>query len=250
MKMVSARRVLAGVLFGCALGAATSAQAVRVAIDQNPDGTATSTTVSGYCDFNGDECDLKYGLPYQVNFGDGWTSQYVLHGNGTLKFVGDVDPGGTLLDPFLIKATVTAGLNDTTDFSLGGNFSEIYLQSARTFLLGDRIFAEWFVCQTPQNCKQNPYSALLTPYSDGYHVTVKYAGLSPNYFGGLVVGYSTPTVTDEALLAQTPLSYAFVIPASFNGLTGDIPEPSTWVMMISGLAICGAALRKRAHVSA
>jgi hypothetical protein len=89
--------------------------------------------------------------------------------------------------------------------------------------------------------------------------------------GGDILGIGTATTTFAGTLTQlaaTPNLYAgtnftltgrtgsagcttcreYSLTAATFSATGPVPEPATWAMMISGLALVGAAMRKRMSV--
>ena len=65
-----------------ALGVAGPAHAIRVAVDFSDPDNPQMTTLSGYCDYNGDQCSKVYSLPWSVNFGNGVFNRIVIHGSG------------------------------------------------------------------------------------------------------------------------------------------------------------------------
>ena len=228
---------------------ASPALAGRTAIDQNPDGTPLTYRLSGYCDFNGEDCDGGSGLflPYSVSIGgQPFTNRAIVHGNGLLTFgsafqffdnpdVSDKINNGT--DPALTEyglTLVSAGQNNTLD---SGN---AFLQSASLQLVPDTstIKASWYTCNAPSApgvCpRSNLTSLTLTPTKAGFagHFDTVTSGSDRGYVSG---GAYTATGQD------------FVLAATFEGLPLGVPEPASWAMMIAGFGLVGAASRRRAR---
>src|SRR5689334_3732128 len=86
-------RVLRALIpFLLALVVASPAYAIRVAVDFSDPDNPQMTTLSGYCDLNGDQCDKRRSLPWTVDFAGDFakpTNKMVVFGNGTLVFTGD-----------------------------------------------------------------------------------------------------------------------------------------------------------------
>lgn len=238
--------------------AGSAAQARRTAIDRSDPNNPQTITLSGYCDFNGDDCELTYTLPYSVDFGGGLTDQMQIFGNGIFMFTGQkiFDENGDFR-AYFPRAFVRPGLNFSTDIDLQGSGEEVYTQSGALELNGNQIIARWFTCYTPQNCNANEYSAIFTPQDGGFDVLINYGDLprsifetpsfdvgyqvySPDFPGGQNINYTS--------LTSIPQSFRMFIPATFSGLDaapGAVPEPQSWAMFIAGFMIVGAGMRQR-----
>lgn len=210
--------------------AASPASARRTAID-----IVGTIETQGYCDLNGDDCNSPLVLPYFVDFGSGFTNLAFVHGNGILSFGSAVDfnafsdgSGGFNLPASLAGYSgnvFAAALNNSYDLNffdpdpirMGQN---VFLQAGRLSLQGNIITGTWYGCNGASDCFVNPYSLSLAPQSNGFLVT-----------------YGTTS---------------FVAPATFRFSSAgpnSVPEPSTWLMLIAGFGLAGAAMRGRSRIS-
>jgi hypothetical protein len=233
-----------------ALGVASPAYAIRVAVDFSDPDNPQMKTLSGYCDLNGDQCDQTRNLPWVVDFGDGPTSNMVVYGNGTIDFVGD-KLASPQFEQFQYESLgyLVAGRNDSELFYLG---EAVYEQAARVKLDGDAVVVTWFTCFTPKNCFNTPYSARLEQaMNNGVSellVTLDYTALPSNFFSfsdKLGVAYfigNTGGFKGFADIDPNPGQVIFHIPATF---TDAVPEPATWALMIMGFGGVGTLLRRR-----
>lgn len=233
----------------CLLACGTPAMAGRSIIDQDPNGDPIFASVSGYCDFNGEDCYDSSGivLPYQVSFGgSAFTNRVIVHGNGLLTFAAPIDFSDQAIQdaissgvnpPLAVydRALISAGQSNTLAFDGTG-----FMQSATLFAdsATGTINAGWFVCGAPTApgvCPHNnPYSLTLTPVSGGFsgHFDLSAGAPDTTDRGYVIGGVFTATGND------------FFLPATFEGLSNAVPEPATWMTMILGLGIIGGALRR------
>lgn len=245
-----------------AVTASSPAQAARIAINENPDGSPLSYYLSGYCDINGDDCDPDFSggrLGYQVSFnGSDFSNKVFVIGNGLLTFGAPVDffyatrdDGSDSLanrisfgdQPELTDYNVnlvSAGQSNGIDYSSGFAF----MQSATLSLRADgSILANWFTCSVPTatGCPHdyNEYLLLRPGEIDGEtgFIAVVFGNGSSDYGD---VGYATNGT--EVLAGRN----SFFIPAQFQGdvtFYTPAPEPASWGLMIVGFGAVGASLR-------
>lgn len=229
---------------------AAPAIAGRSIIDENPDGTRIVASLSGYCDFNGEDCYQDSGqvLPYKVSIGGSeLTDRVIVQGNGLLTFGAPVDFFDSVLQdkinngdsPSLAhydRILISAGQSNALDYDGFG-----FLQSATLDVNSANgvITAGWFTCGRPTApgiCpKDNAYSLTLTPTKGGF-------------FGHFDFSNGVPEGSDKGFVyAQkfTPTGDDFFLRASFQGMISAVPEPGTWVMMIAGFGLVGSAMRRR-----
>lgn len=258
--------LLNAVVFAGLMTFGASAEAGRTVIDQRPlidpvtggfvydDGgqqlfQPLSASVSGYCDFNGQDCDPSGGLNlgYTATIGGTDFSKIFLQGNGLITFGEPADfqlpPVYDLIaasnnDPLLTdygKTLVSAGQSNSLDFG------DVFYQSAIGSVDGvtGTITTKFFVCGAPTApgvCSEGGVHFItLTPSTGGY------LGL----FGGAAIGGDKGFVVNGQLTRVTGNS--FLLPATFQGLTlnSAVPEPSTWAMMLVGFGALGFSMRRR-----
>lgn len=245
-QMILAATAAVAVLFNV-----TAAQASRTVVDQiivdptDPSQDITVTeTLGGYCDLNGADCNARP-LGYTVDFGNGnVVDSFIVYGNGLFTFGPnpvdlsnydnyDGTPG------FFGGNAIDAGIDNSLDFQFG---EAVFAQSAN--VLGDATSfnINYYQCASVFGCSlgngSDGYGFYLSAEADGLYVTP--------YFTGL--GISIPGVT------PVPDGFgSFFIPAKVtSGSAGtgspgtrDLPEPSSWALMIAGFAFAGGALRRR-----
>ena len=105
-----------------------------------------------------------------------------------------------------------------------------------TKLSGGIIKAQFEDCSTPRFCYFSNTELTLTPTLAGFNVQF-------SNDGGNLAGYSIPGKSSFQLRAGEG---SFFIPAQFRGLdlSGAVPEPATWAMMIIGFGFIGQAMRR------
>ncbi|MFO1238773.1 MAG: PEPxxWA-CTERM sorting domain-containing protein [Sphingomonadaceae bacterium] len=223
----------------------TPAEARRTAIDQSG-----SITLSGYCDFDGSDCDITTVLPYSVDFGgpNGFTNQLQIFGNGYLTFPFSplvTVPGGR---GYSTSSVISPGYNSSTDIDFQGSGNEVYNQSARVAVdAAGNITADWFTCFGNQNCFANSYSVVMRPTVGGFNVSFRYSNPSMSFDSPFYAEYRFgPNAPSGSFNA--PVDRDFFIPATFRGLAlSAVPEPSVWAMLILGFGFVGASMRRRAE---
>src|SRR5579875_382578 len=151
-----------------ATAAPWAADAARIAVNQNPDGSPITYYLGGYCDVNGQDCDPDFSgaqLGYEVSFnGSDFSNRVFVTGNGLVTFGAPVDFSYSTQDdgsdslasriaefdqPSLTDYKVnlvSAGQTNDLDYTSGLAF----LQSASLSLRDDgSILANWFTCFVP-----------------------------------------------------------------------------------------------------
>ncbi|MET0373102.1 MAG: PEPxxWA-CTERM sorting domain-containing protein [Rhizorhabdus sp.] len=240
---------------------ASPALARRTSVDQitdpsDPDGPGLSVikVLSGYCDLTGEECGSGEGatLGYAVSFDGGanYTNQIFVTGNGLLTFgsgvdfFGSADSSGQTLSDLIYDGQdpslevyglnlISAGQSNYLDFNGGGGF----MQSAKLSVENNMITASWYTCNSPFDCNVNSYNLKLKPTNDGFYGSFDFSSGSP---GGSDRGYVSGG-------AYTGVEASFFLPAQLKGLSASaVPEPSSWMLMISGFGLIGGVLRRRA----
>lgn len=238
------------------------AEARRTAIDQIPDPDnpgqfiSVQTTLAGYCDLNGDECDPDADgarLSYEVSFGGGaFTNKVFVHGNGVLSFDQPIDFASFSNRIYNSESVglgeygptvVSPGQSLQPDpFSSGGGFFQSGSLSLRN---NGIVFAEWYTCLAPGvQCHTNAHSLTLTPTSGGYQGVFDFSMGTPS---GSDQGY----VIAGSSFSATGANASFFMPATFRGLNiaaQPVPEPGTWMMLILGFGAIGAALRRKRQI--
>jgi hypothetical protein len=170
-------------------------------------------------------------------------------GTRTTTGVTDQDVGGPFwggISPIFYSAITINGVTDTFDTSQDGSANvfdqtTIFGRWAQTFVYsqfdqwtattGDDEFLQLFVLDAP-----NPLS-LTTPYT-GFNIAVNTPPPSTN--GVSKYRISNGIVLDNYSALLDPLKVVLQ----------PIPEPSTWAMLISGLAAIGFALRRSRRATA
>lgn len=246
-----------------------AADARRVQTD-----TPTPLIVSGYCDFLDQSCSSGKAivLPYSVDFGAGAVNTVYIHGNGLVSFGRPIDfvqgtypnykpttsidegpSGATLADIAAANPGVTMvspGLNNFVSryfpMSANGITSDplAFFQAGRASVNGDTLLAEFFSCQSASSCPLDSrwtgtffsYNALtIAPTTGGLLLTVR-----------ALAGRSVD-IADVSTVAGTRFDgSSYFIPATI--LAGAVPEPATWLTMILGFAMVGAATRRSRQV--
>lgn len=242
-------------LVAAALTCGSAASARRSAIDQDPDGNATSVTLGGYCDLNGDDCGLPValsylGTPYTVSFNGGPAiDSFYVHGNGILSFGASIEFGdpfdpssfaSQILNDFVDPAITAYGLNlvsvgqHNESDPLSSSFPPGFFQSADYGIdSSGRIYAEFYTCITPQVCRTGVQRLTLTPTANGFLGEIS----------GTQYGSDRGYVIDGAF---TPTGNSFLMPATFAGLAvAGVPEPASWATMILGFGLAGSVARRR-----
>jgi hypothetical protein len=227
----------------------SAAQARRVVVDQDADENPIRATLSGYCDFNGDECDPGGGLNlfYSVNIAGTEFSKVFVQGNGLLTFGEPVDfqlspvydfifEGSSPLLTDYNRTLVSAGQSNTLDFG-------VFLQSALASVdpITGTITSQFYICGSPTApgvCpKFNVYSLTLTPSAEGFLGQFDFSS-------GRAEGTDIGFVSGGQF---TSTGNTFLLPASFQGinLASSVPEPTTWAMMLVGFGAVGYSMRRR-----
>jgi hypothetical protein len=85
---------------------------------------------------------------------------------------------------------------------------------------------------------------------NGEAVTFTIPGVTPIVEGSTGAGYSTPDVF--SVQEATPFTSVLITGASddvlnINDITFGVPEPATWLLMLSGLGALGGVVRHRRH---
>lgn len=247
IKTYCARRAAFG-MAAAILAVHTPLQAGRTAIDEDQNGPI-QTYLSGYCDLDGTDCTPDQ-LAYSVSIGGSEFSNLVtVHGNGLLSFGGSIDFSQFALaienyEPVDVASygvnLVSAGQNNDLVYS-GGT---VFFQSADLFLGQNGVInAQFYTCWTPQVCRSNPYSVTLTPTFSGPGGQSGYSGKFDFSRGG--AGEDVGYVINGQFTATGD---SFFLPAQFQGLdwvSAAVPEPGTWLTLILGFGLVGAALRAR-----
>ncbi|HQR04654.1 MAG: PEPxxWA-CTERM sorting domain-containing protein [Proteobacteria bacterium] len=111
---------------------------------------------------------------------------------------------------------------------------------------------------------EGPYGGSRTYFSlggnaaDHVHVTFSYSGGILSYTasnsdtGQNIANSRMITLPSSAFIGFTGgsgLSYAFQDVSNFNLNTAPVPEPESWAMMIAGMSLLGAVLRRRRGVA-
>ncbi len=240
------------VLLLAALIVATPAAARRTAIDQDPDGNPITFSLGGYCDLNGDDCDSGLALGYTAKIGlaDAFTN-VITHGNGLLTFGRAVDfystpegndqSFGEMIYAGLVPPPANYGMNlVSVGQNLDLDFGGVFYQSSKVAVGAFGVInVEWFTCYTPSSRTECPGSnrqfLTLTPGREGF--TGVFTG------GG---GYDAPGVVIDGVFSGVVSGQPFLIPAEITGLefAANVPEPSSWSLMIMGFGLAGAAARR------
>jgi hypothetical protein len=252
-----AGRVFLAACAAFSMFAAAPSIAGRTAIDMNDAGSIYAH-LSGYCDYNGDDCNGGSGivLPYTVSIGGaGFTDQVFVHGNGLLSFGAPFDfPSNQDVLDSIYDQNMNSGAGPSlTDYGLtlvspGQSNTLFDDRGIATFYQTGSIAgvaatgaikASWYICSAPSAPGVCPpsgvYSVTLTPTNGGYAGHFDFSTGSPE---GSDRGYVSGGVF-------TPTGNDFFLPAVFNGFAAPVPEPASWAMMVAGFGLAGAAMRRR-----
>ncbi|MCY7281423.1 MAG: PEPxxWA-CTERM sorting domain-containing protein, partial [Sphingomonas bacterium] len=90
----------------------------------------------------------------------------------------------------------------------------------------------------------NVYSITLTGLSDGFTVDYSYSAGALGDIG--TSGFNLPSGLNETTGPLVNSSFRFGGDGQL--LTAAVPEPATWLSMLLGFALTGAALRRRTRV--
>ncbi|RYY35001.1 MAG: PEP-CTERM sorting domain-containing protein [Sphingomonadales bacterium] len=70
--------------------------------------------------------------------------------------------------------------------------------------------------------------------------------ISATTTGQQVLSFNAPSITRVAIAAGSYFDYVAIDNINFTQVTGAVPEPASWALMIGGFGIAGGALRRRA----
>lgn len=238
----------------CAMACAfvSPAEARRVAIDQGdfvpPDTFTTLCTI-------GAACTTSYTMPFQVDFGSGLTDQAFLYQQGIVTFGAPIavgaDPNATDFNSFGVP--LIAPLYNTTVPSLGNAVAgKPGDASPPALLTGDPNEDLFYVA-----FNQDPAGGSFAP------TTWMIMGGSAHEVHFIFLHGMTSQVTDDegnmTIVALDPVGTSFgynLFGKQFNQpftgsvdtffqVSGAIPEPGTWALLILGLGFTGLQLRRR-----
>ncbi len=151
-------------------------------------------------------------------------------------------------------------LNGTYEYSAIFYYDDLGAQRAASLIVDGRLRSHYTICAFPEfSCPAlaisptSIFSAVVTTPEDGIEVGV----FSPGQFGGLALLGQRKRIYD---LVPGDMSNAYVSWALFDNETGfawnsgqgdvtrltvAVPEPTSWVLLVAGFGLAGAALRRQ-----
>jgi hypothetical protein len=224
---------------GCILGlsaalmlGAGTAFAHGVAVDTS----GGWTNVSGVCDVAIAGCSAQT-VPFEMNVPGGLTNQIYIYDNGLISLGQPLSfpVSGTLssLADLAGQNVVTPGYQNGLP-ALGPAYITAGYPSEDLVYLSVDFFGNYFYSEIDISPASGGVGAFTLTYKEGDGT------LPPPIFGyPTFIGYQIGDANAD-FLAGLPDD----VTVAFPGLAGGVPEPASWALMVLGLGLAGAALRR------
>jgi PEP-CTERM motif len=236
------RTVLAGLMVGVLFG--QPAQASRIEIDSGD----TNFTP---CAIGGAAC-AGVSMAFSANFGTGAFNKVYVYNNGLVSFGSEISAGANLASITSIGGNVfTAGYSPTT--TLTQPF-QLQLPSnafnATGVLQNKPVFRVRYVAAVAGTGDVDMQVSIFDVGAGEYALQFSHGRLNtqPDIAADAYLGYSFGTSnlqisgnTLRGLVQGGTTKFEYF----FRATATAVPEPGSWAMMIAGLGIVGASLRRR-----